>query len=171
MTNAETTDTAELSAEEVALLVADAPAADPAAFVPTDAAGVDWVLGKMADARARAARIRENAEKMARAEERQAEMLEWKYGADLRRYANNCLAGGKKKSLRLYNGQIGFRTKPESVTITDEAGALAWVKTYLPGSAIIERVDKKEVASVLLSTGEAVPFATYQEAEEVFYIK
>lgn len=52
--------TTELTAEEVALLIADAP--DPetgqAEFIPTDAAGADWVLGKMADHRARAQRIR-----------------------------------------------------------------------------------------------------------------
>ena len=69
-------------------------------FIPTDAAGVDWVLGKMADARARASRIRENAERMARAEERDAEFLEWRYGAALQAYVRAELEGGKKRSVR-----------------------------------------------------------------------
>ncbi len=75
-----------LTAEEVAALIADAPAPNPCAFVPTDAAGVDWVLRKIAAARAEAKLIRENMEAMARACERSAEALEWKYGGNLQTY-------------------------------------------------------------------------------------
>ena len=86
MTAAMTTSAETLTVEQIEALIADAPAADPCAFVPTDAAGCDWVLGKMADARARAVRIRENAELMARTEEHKAEALEWKYGAALQTF-------------------------------------------------------------------------------------
>ena len=85
----ETTENETLTDNEIAALTTDAPAEEgtcPATFVPTDAAGVDWVLGKIADARARAARIRENAERMARAEEREAEAMEWKFGGALQHF-------------------------------------------------------------------------------------
>ena len=110
-----------LTAEEVLELVADAPAADAAAFVPTDAAGADWGAGEMADARSRAARIRENAEKMARAEERKAEHLNGSTARPLQAWLRNELAGGTRKSKRLFHGVLGFRAKPAAAVITDEA--------------------------------------------------
>lgn len=173
----QTEDTTELTAEQIETLIADAPAPNnggnengEAEFVPTDAAGVDWVLGKIADARARAQRIRGNAELMARAEERSAEHLEWKYGPNLQTWLRAELAGGKRKSVRLLNGVVGYRQKPAGVCITDPAAALAWVKENAT-VALIERLDKKALAQVLLENGEVVPFARLEDAEEVFYIK
>ena len=151
-------------------LIADAPHADPCAFVPTDEGGVNWVLGKMADARARAARIRENAELMARAEERKADAPEWKYGAALQTFLRAEIAGGKKKSVRLYNGVLGYRMRPAGVSVTDPAAALSWAQENLP-AAVTLSLDKKALADALLATGEALDFARLNPAEEVFYIK
>ena len=164
-----------LTAAQMEALIADAPAADPnnpdpCAFVPTDAAGCDWVLGKIADARTRAARIRENAERMARAEERSAEALEWRYGAALQTWLRQELAGGTKRSRRLYNGVLGYRQKPAAVYVTDAAAALSWARQNAP-NAVIEALDKKALAAALQEGSEAVPFAGVQPAEEVFYIK
>lgn len=167
----QTTDTAEaetLTAEEVAALIADAPAPDSGAFVPTDAGGVDWVLRKIAAARGEAKLIRENMELMARAEERKAEALEWKYGAALQTYLRAELGDGSSKSRRLPHGVIGYRTKPAGIAITDPGAALAWVTENLPDAL---RVDRKALGDALLATGEALPFAAFQPAEQVFYIK
>ena len=172
------TNCTELTAEEVAALVADAPACaegggsphDPAAFVPTDAAGVDWVLKQMADARSRAERIRANAEKMARAEERNAEFLEWKFGAALQAYVRAELEGGNKKSVRLYHGQLGFRTKPATVLVTNFASALEWAKDNLPGAGTVA-LERKVLAAKLLEAAVVPDFAEIVPAEEVFFIK
>jgi len=138
-------------------------------FVPDTAEKVDWVLGRIADHRARAARIRENAELMAKEADRQAEGLEWQFGPALQAFAREQLTG-KKKSLRLFHGVIGYRTKPAGVTVGNEAEAIAWAKANLP-LAVTERLDKKALAEALLSTGEAVDFAAFTAAEEVFYIR
>ena len=161
-----------LTAEEIAALIADAPAAAPEAFCPTDAGGVDWVLGKAAAARAEAKLIRENMEAMARACERRAEHLEWKYGGAIQTYLQAELAGskGNSKSKRLPHGVLGYRMKPAGVCLTDPAAALAWAKDNLP-SAVTEAIDRKALAVRLLDTGEALPFVALQPAEEVFYIK
>lgn len=169
----ETAEAETLTEEDIAALTADAPAEEgtcPTAFVPTDAAGVDWVLRKIADRRACAARIRENAEKMARAEEREAEALEWKFGGAIQTWAQAQLADGKKKSIRLFHGVIGYRTKPAGIQVTDPAVLLAWAKENLP-EAVTEALDKKTVANRLLETGEAADGARLVPAEEVFYIK
>lgn len=158
-----------LLAEREDRLLADAPEG-PAVFVPTDAAGVDWVLKQMAAARSEAKLIRENAEKMARELERDAEFLEWKFGPALQTWLRAVLEGGKKKSKTLFHGVLGFRTKPAGVTVTNPAAALVWVRENLP-AAVVEALDRKALADALLSTGEAVDFATLNPAEEKFYIK
>jgi phage host-nuclease inhibitor protein Gam len=171
-TTAKTTEAETLTAEEVAALIEDAPAPSPCAFVPTDAGGVDWVLKKISAARAEAKLIRENMEAMARACERRAEALEWKYGGPIQSYLRAELAEskGSSKSKRLPHGVIGYRTKPAGVSVTDPAAALSWARENLP-EAVTEALDKKALADALLATGEALPFAAFQPAEEVFYIK
>lgn len=142
----------------------------PDVFTPDTEAKADWVLGKIADARTRAARIRENAELIAREQDRQAEMLEWKFGPALQDFARRELAGGKKKSIRLFNGVIGYRTKPGSVSVTDETAALTWARENAP-EAVTERLDKRALADTLKASGEIVTFAQFSAPEEVFYIK
>lgn len=146
-----------------------APDAPTDAFAPDTAEKVDGVLGKVADARARAARIRENAEKMARACDAEAEGLEWRFGPALQAFARRELTG-KKKSLRLFHGVIGYRTRPAGVSFTDPAAALAHAKAFLP-AAVTETLDRKSLAAALLETGEAVDFAAFTPAEDMFYIK
>ena len=165
---AETTET--LTEDQIAALIADAPAATPDAFCPTDAGGVDWVLRKIAAARGEALLIRTNMEAMARACECKAEALEWKYGGAIQTYLQAELAGGKGKSKRLPHGVIGYRTKPAGVQVTDPAALLAWTKTNFP-AAVTEALDKKVLSAWLLDTGEAADGARLTPAEEVFYIK
>ncbi len=175
MQTADTTEAETLTAEEIAALIADAPAPYPEginaeAFCPTDAAGVDWVLKKIAAACAEAKLIRENMEAMARAIERSADALEWKYGGAIQHFLEAQTEGGKKKSIRLPHGVIGYRTRPAGLSVTDPAAALEWAKENLP-DAVTLHLDKKALAERLLDTGEALPFAALQPAEEVFYIK
>ena len=158
------------SAEEVAALTADAPADDPRAFVPTDAGGVDWVLRKVSAARAEAKLIRENMEKMARACERQAEALEWKYGPALQTWLRAETEGGKRKSKTLPHGVLGYRTKPAGVNITDATAAGQWAREFCP-DALVTSMDRKALGAALLETGEVVDFAAFTPAEEVFFIR
>ena len=145
----------------------DAPAD---AFMPDTKEKADWVLSKIADARGRAARIRENAERMARDAEREAEGLEWRYGAALQALCRKETEGGRRKSLPLYHGVIGFRTKPAGVSITDDVAALSWARENAPG-AVTERLDRKALGDALKDSGEVLPFAQFTPAEETFYIK
>jgi len=170
-----------LSLGDIALLQA-AEAPDPLAvlqagqgpegepFVPDTADKIDWVLGKIADARTRAARVRENMELIAREHEREAEHLEWKFGVALHSWLRTELEGSKKKSRRFSNGVLGYRTRPAAVTLTDPAAALCWARESLPG-AIVETLDRKALTTALMETGAAVPFASFQPAEDVFYLK
>lgn len=110
--------------------------AAPETFTPDTPEKADWVLCKIADAHAKAARIRENMELMAREAERDAERLEWQFGAALQAFARKETEGGRKKSVRLPNGVLGFRTKPAGVQIADTGAALAWAKQHLPAAVV-----------------------------------
>lgn len=156
-------------AQEAADAVSDHCAGEDA-FTPDTREKADWVLSKIADAKARAARIRENAETMAKQAEAEATFMEWRYGAALQAFARQELAGGKRKSLTLYHGCIGFRTKPAGVQIGDPNAALTWARENLP-AAVTETFDRKAVTAALLATGEAVDFAAFTLPEDVFFIK
>lgn len=143
---------------------------DVEVFTPDTESKADWLLGKIADARARAARVRENAEKIARAHDAEAEGLEFRFGPALQAFAARELAGGKRKSLRLLNGVLGYRTRPAAVIFTNPAAALAWARENAP-AAVCEALDRKALSERLLETGEAVDWASFTPAEEVFYLK
>ena len=168
----QTEDTTELTAEQVDALIADAPAPNngEGEFIPTDAAGVDWVLKKCAAARAEAKLIRESAELMARECERKAEHLEWKYGAAMQAWLRTELGGGALKSKRLFHGVVGFRQKPATVVVTNFASALAWAKECLPG-AVTETLERKVLAGKLVGAAVVPDFVQIVPAEEQFYIK
>ncbi len=144
-------------------------------FTPDTPEKADWVLGKIADARARAARVRENMELMAREADREAAFFEWKYGPALQDFLRGELGeAGRRKSVRLPNGVLGYRTRPAGVQIADTGAALAWARTHLP-AAVVETVDRKALGAALLETlrdtEEVVDFAALTPAEETFYIK
>ena len=150
----------------------DAEGQEADTFTPDTADKADWVLCKIADARSRAARVRENMEMIARDHDREAEGLEWRFGAALQAFARKEIAAGHKgkKSVRLPNGVLGYRTKPAGVSVTDDAAALAWAQENCT-EAVSLRLDKKALADALLTTGEAVDFAAFTPADETFYIK
>ena len=169
ITETEITET--LTNEAQAVLLADAPGG-PAAFVPTDEAGVDWFLKKRAALRTEARLIRENGEKMARQLERDADFLEWKFGAPVQTWLREVLAAGKRrgKSKTLLHGTVGFRTEPARVEFLDTGAAMAYAREHYPDT-VVETLDRKALGKRLVQTGEATDFATLVPAEEVFYIK
>jgi hypothetical protein len=152
--------------------------ADREPFTPDTADKADWLIGKIADARQRAARVRENAEAIARQHEAEADGLLWQFGAALQEFARKETDRSKRRSVRLLNGQIGFRTKPAAFTVADDVAALVWVRENLPA---VLRLDKRAFADVLAvteegnavhgETGERLPFVAVMPAEDVFFVK
>ncbi len=194
-TEQETEQTTAVECELDDPLTADAAAEDaaeaaPEGFWPDTAEKADWVLCKMADLRERAKRIRENAEIMAKQAENDAAYLELRFGQALQDLARRELAGSPRKSLPLYHGTIGWRTQAARVVIAGDkdaqaAAALEWARANLPEAVCMkEALDRRAVLGLVggrlqadgervvdTTTGEVLPFATVQPAEEKFYIK
>ena len=151
-------------------LVTGEPKDAPEAFAPRTAEEVDWVLGRIADHKGRAARIRANGEAMARAAEHEAAFLEMRFGAAIQEFVRRDTDGTRRKSTKLYNGVVGFRQKPARVEITDAARALAHAKEHVP-AAVVERLDRKAYDKALMESGEVLEFAALVPASDEFYIK
>ena len=157
-------------------------------FCPDTADKVNWVLDKIATHRARAARIRENAELMAKEAEREAAGLEWKYGPALQAFLRAQTDGTKRRSVRLEHGVLGFKTRPAALLLDQSEGfALSFAQEHAP-ETVTARVDARAFTKrfqftedfdgtqrlVDTETGQCYTrpaWLTQTPAEEVFYIK
>lgn len=165
---------------------------------PTEAF-VNWVVRKIIAAR----EYKFHVEAYAAAEVRRAEAEEqyfWeKYAPQLRAWTQQQIAAnkGKRKSIRLPAGTIGFRIEPTHLDIADPPAALAWClehlpsavrlavdisgeqaaafrawqQTHCPDAEVGERLLKSVLTEHAKETGELPPGATICAGQERFYVK
>ncbi len=110
-------------------------------FTVHDRNTANWVVGKIARAQAaileigamrdaEIARISARCDKLSEEHGRTISFFETAYQGQLEEWAAKELAGGKKKSVGLINGTVGFRHSKGRATITDEAAALDYCHDY-----------------------------------------
>lgn len=143
-------------------------------FTVTDEESANWVVRKITEARAYQEKVREWAKKE---QDRAAADAEWflgRFGAQLAEFTEKHLSG-KKKSLSLPAGVVGFRKAPAQVQVVDEPALLEWAKAEAPEIVVVvpatERVSKSEINLWVKSTGEVPPGAIVVPEEERFYVK
>jgi len=140
----------------------------------------EWCLRKISRAEARiqerndcAAKIK--AEIDARLEAINAKDLDTVayLGSLLRPWAEVEIAkAGKAKSVKLLAGEVGFRKAPDSLEVTDEAAALAWLKEHYPqGVRTVESVDKKKVKEAIEFNGEVPDGCELRRGDIKFYVR
>lgn len=108
-------------------------------FRVTDEASAEWVLEKIMNAEADAARDRlklkavvERLEASIKASEKRAEWFRSRYGSELEEFARERLQDSKTKTLKLTWGSISFRTVKGGLRVADPEAALTWAKQYAP---------------------------------------
>ncbi len=158
---------------------------------PTDEWGVERVLDRIAQAKARAERIKANAAVLVEEAEKEAASLEARFGADLEDFARERLAAtrGKSKTVKLLNGTLSFRTVPGGIEVLpeDEDAMLRWAEAYLPSAVTLKPVLDKAAVKARLGvacdpdggeayivddvTGEVIEWARVKPAQERFYIR
>lgn len=77
----------------------------------------------------------------------------------VRAYAENVLADGKKRSLKLPNGSIGFRKQQDRITYTNEEATLEYFQKHCPNllkQEVKVSIDKKAVKEVCMKTAESL---------------
>jgi hypothetical protein len=94
----------------------------------TDEKSASWVVRKIVEARLRAARVQEQLEAELRECRREEKWFLERFGPQLQQFAAQKLEGAKRKSLRLADGTLGFRTTPARLDVEDEKQLLEWAR-------------------------------------------
>lgn len=144
-------------------------------FQVTDRDSADWVVGKMLDLDARETRLKAGYEAAKREIERERAFFERRFGDGLRNVALREITanGGRKKSVNLLNGTVGFRVSPEKIEVGDEEKAKAWAKDNALDAIsvkVTESLIKKELLAAMKKRGEVPDGCEYVEPTQKFYV-
>lgn len=122
-------------------------------FTADNPEGAEWVLQKMAELRAKAeywdlrpevaaARmVIVNAEKLARAERKRLEFLEWRFKAELQKLVEDQIATKaiKGKTWTCLYGSVALKAKAEAVKVADTEAAATWAEGALPDAVRVKK--------------------------------
>ncbi|HZK82445.1 MAG TPA: host-nuclease inhibitor Gam family protein [Humisphaera sp.] len=154
-------------------LIADPPV--PEGFHVHDEASANWVVRKITEARAYARNVAEFAAREKNRAQREEAFFMFRYGAELLDYARRKIAaqGGRRKSVNLPAGVVGFRHEGPKLLVDDEAAVIAWAKQHNPELVkTIENLSKSALNQHMEETGEVPDVGIRIEpAGEKFYIR
>lgn len=146
----------------------------PEGFSIHDAPTANWLVKKVQQSRAYRKRVEQWAAREIRRADNEERFFLGHYGQQLEMWVRHQLAGlnGRRKSINLPAGCVGYRTEPPRLLVKDEQGLLAWCASNLPAAVVVERhVLKSVVKDHVGATGEVPTGAEVVEGGERFYIK
>ena len=103
-------------------------------FRVTDASTASWVVRRINEARTHAKRVQEWADREIHRAKRDDAFLLLRFGEQLQKFAAQEVAKlkGRRRSVCLPGGTLGFRAHPAKLVVKDESVALAWCRRHLP---------------------------------------
>ncbi len=144
----------------------------PETFAVDDAASANWLVRKIVETRAYAKHVKEWADGELRRAEREELFFLHHYGRQLEAWARAEIAKGRRKSVKLPAGTVGFRTEPSKLDVADEAKLIAWCRRSLPGALRIQtHVLKQHVKDHVATTGECPDGTAISGGGQRFYVK
>jgi Bacteriophage Mu Gam like protein len=150
------------------------PVAVDDTFHVRDHQSANWVLKKIIGEREYRARCVAWFEAETRRSEHREQFLMRRFGVELEEWTRQQLAGrhGKRRSVHLPAGILGFRTAPAKLVIVDEPKLLAWCRQHLPGAVkVVQHILKREVQNHIKGNGEIPDGAELTGAGDKFFIK
>ena len=154
----------------------EAPALIPQFCIDSDGRA-EWLLRKLANNKAEAVRVTQQAQEIIEALEADTADLMFRYGAALEQYCLAKLAaeGNRRKSVRFLQGTCSFRWQGPAVKIKDAAAALEWAKENAPAmiqEETTERLDgdafRRRAEEIRKQDGELLPGVEYSEGGDTF---
>lgn len=143
-------------------------------FHVRDEGAANWVVRRIASARAYRDRVQAWAAAEMRRAEREEQFFLARFGAELEAWARDRLSTERKrKSISLPAGTVGFRAEPPRLSVIDEPQLVAWCRIHLAAAIRTETtVLRTELMAYLKQTGEQPP-GTDVDRDRVdrFYIK
>jgi len=111
----------------------------PKAFAIDCEAHANWLIRRIVIARQYAVRVQEWAEQESRRAQREEQTLLFLFGRQAEQWARVEIEklSGRRKSMNLPAGTIGFRTMNPSLHVDDERVVLGWAKEYCPAAVLV----------------------------------
>ena len=145
------------------------------AFAVQDDNSANWVIKKIIESREYAKRCADWCEREQTRAKREEEFFLFRFGQQLLDYTRLKIAsaGGRRKSVSLPAGTVGFRSEPEKLAIDDEQAVICWAKKHNPALVtIVEKLSKSALNEHLEKTGEIPDTGAHLEpAREKFYVR
>jgi hypothetical protein len=157
-------------------------------FTITDESGLAWYARKIAAIDGEANRIQAQAKAMLADLdlEREREALQFQFGQQAENVTRHLLEerGGRAKHIKTLYGNLGYRTKPARLEISNHAALLEWTSTNAPelvetrvtATKLLERFKVSSAGDVVFDLSSdaepvALPGVVLHGAQEAFYIK
>jgi hypothetical protein len=155
-------------------------------FTIIDESGLAWYARKIAAIDSEANRIQAQAKAMLADLEREREALQFQFGQQAENVTRRLLEerGGRAKHIKTLYGNLGYRTKPARLEISNHAALLEWtsanapelVETRVTATKLLERFKVSSAGDVVFDLSSdaepvALPGVVLHGTQEAFYIK
>jgi hypothetical protein len=143
-------------------------------FHVRDDQSASWVVRKISEERAYRQRVAVWCDAETRRSEGREAFLLHRFGAELTEWTRQQLAKqfGKRRSIHLPAGVVGFRVEPTRIVVADEPKLIAWCRQHLPMALkVVQSVVKSEINAHIKGTGECPDGAEIAGGGEKFYVK
>ena len=146
----------------------------PKQFSVEDEKSANWLVKKIVAAREYADRVKEWAAQEVRRAEREESTLSFLYLRQLEGWARGEVEklGGRRKSLALPAGTVGFRFVGPALRVDDEMVVLGWAKHHCPPAIkVVESLSRAALKQHFESTGDLPDGAHVEPASEKFFVR
>jgi hypothetical protein len=176
----------ELAMEKVATAVVEHPSAEELTklglptterspkFEIVDEETANWLVRKIVAARQYAERVKQWADAEQRRAQQEEQTLIFLFGRQAEQWAHDEIKklNGRRKSLALPGGVVGFRTMNPSLFVDDERIVLGWARQNCPTAVtVVERLSKSALHKHFAMSGEVPAGAHLEPAREAFFIR
>ena len=134
----------------------------------------NWVVRKVVEARQYAERVKEWAEQECRRAQRDEERLMFMFGRELELWTKDRLSAtnGRRKSLNLPAGSVGFRHINMGLVVIDDAAVIEWARSNQPKAIQTkEYLSKTAINEHFAASGEVPPGVQVEPEREKFYVR
>lgn len=135
----------------------------------------NWVVKRITAARAYARRCDEWCEREKARAQREEQFFLWRYGQQLMDWTKAKIQeqGGRRKSVCVPAGMLGFRSEAAKLVVEDEQAVIIWAHANkLKMTSVVERLSKSALNEHVKETGELPDRGVRVESEhEQFYVK
>jgi phage host-nuclease inhibitor protein Gam len=132
----------------------------PKAFAIEDEKSANWLIKRIVSARQYAARVKEWAEQELRRADREEKTLMHLFGRQIEGWAREEIdkLKGKRKSINLPAGAVGFRTVKPCLQVDDEAFVIRWASENLPAAVVtVQKLSRSALKDHFAETGDMPP--------------